>query len=170
MSSKLNREAILREMLATLVRGWGRTAIYDALDEIADVNGTHEKTGSQTARTIRSEPKAVDLIEELQIVDERKQLLLQLARAFDARTAFPSTSDLRAFFASHHQNVKEIRSRTHAFRKMIPLLQRMSEKGLLRVISRAQYSGPADLGSISDAIKDAGQNLRGSERDTDIAD
>ena len=95
------------------------------------------------------------------IAEDRKPLMLQLAAAFDAGTAFPRMSDVRAFLSSHHQNVKELRSREQAFRKMLPLLERMSEKGLAKVISRSEHSGPAELNSISDAIKNAGESLRG---------
>lgn len=159
MSVKLNRDAILREMLTTLVKGWGRKAVYDALNEILGAPDTINNRPA--ANYSHSEPRAVKLIEELPLSGDRKALLLQLARNFDGGTAFPKMSDVRAFLASHHQNSKDLKSRDQAFRKMVPLLAKMSEKGLMRVISRSQHSGPAELGSISDAIKGAGENLRG---------
>ncbi len=167
MSTKLNRDAILREILRTLIDGWGRNAVYDALNEIAGANKTEASPGRHVAEAAKIEPKAVQLVEDLPIAGDRKHLMLQLARAFDAGSAFPRISDVRAFLASHHQMAKELRSRDQAFRAMIPLLQRMSEKGLLKVMSRSHHSGPAELGSISDAIRDAGQNLRGSTTDDD---
>ncbi|MGO4835568.1 hypothetical protein AB4144_25290, partial [Rhizobiaceae sp. 2RAB30] len=150
MSTKLNRDAILREMLSTLVKGWGRNAVYDALDELIRATKSEASVDRQTTEVAKIEPRAVQLVEDLPIAGDRKLLMLQLARAFDAGTAFPRITDVRAFLASHHQSAKELRSRDEAFRRMIPLLQRMSEKGLLTVMSRSHHSGPAELGSISD--------------------
>ncbi|MGX1499007.1 hypothetical protein ACSSV1_004058 [Labrenzia sp. MBR-25] len=167
MSTKLNRDEILREMLITLIKGWGRKAVYDTLDEIAAQSSSASSGERGVVRKVQSEPSAVQLVEELPLLDERKQLMLQLAKQFDAGTAFPKISDVRNFLASRSRNPKEVRSRDQGFRKMLPLLQEMSAKGLLKVMSRSHHSGPAELGSISDAIKDAGQNLRGSNFDDD---
>lgn len=160
MSAKLSRDAILREMLSTLVKGWGRKAVYDALDEIVSA-AAEVSSNRQNSELLRSEPRAVQLIEELTISEDRKALLIQFARDFDAGIAFPKLSDIRAFLASHHLEAKDLRSRDQAFRQIIPLLTEMSEKGLTKIISRSQHSGLADLGSISDAIKGAGESLRG---------
>lgn len=161
MSAKLNRDEILREILSTLVKGWGRKAVHDALDKIKGewVNGPEEK---YTEETKGGESKIIPVVENLLIPEERKILILKLARAYDAGVAFPKMSDVKAFLASHHQGVKDLRSRDQAFNKMIPILQRMSEKGLMKVISQSHYSGPVELGSISDAIKGAGQDMRGT--------
>lgn len=160
MTTKLNRDAILREMLVTLVKGWGPKAVYETLDEV--VGASLEKSNShQSPKASESEPSALHLVEDLPLGGERKELLIKFARDFDAGAAFPKLADIRAFLASHHHVPKDLRSRIQGFRKMVPLLTEMSEKGLAKVISRSQYSGPADLEAISDAIRGAGENLRG---------
>lgn len=160
MSNKLNRDEILREMLDTLVKGWGRKAVYEALDELA---GTKKsvRLGSDSSddRTL-VETRAVQLVEDLSIAADRKNVMLELAAEFDAGNAFPSTADVKAFLASHQLDVKEIRSRHQAFRRMIPILLRMSDKGLFSIISKAHQTGPAKLTFISDAIKDVGYKRR----------
>lgn len=160
MSNKLNRDQILTNILQTLIDGWGRAAVIEALDRTAS-----PKTGARSdlarPETVRSEPKAVQLVENLELPAPRKELLIQVARDFDAERAFPRMSDARAFLMSHHQNARDIKSRAQAFRKMIPILQKMSEKGLAKVIARSHHSGPAALDSISDAIRGAGEDLRG---------
>lgn len=165
MSRKLKREEILREILVTLINGWGRKAVYDALDELVGPTKTKGVADKRSVDATHTEPKAVQLVENLQISEGRKILMLQLAEAYDAGSAFPRMSDVKAFLVSHQQSAKELRSRNQAFREMIPILEKMSEKGLLTLMSRSRYSGPADLGSISDAIKDVGQNLRGPSTD-----
>jgi len=165
MSRKLNRDEILREMLQTLIKGWGHKDVYDALDELVGPTKTKGLTGKRSVQVVQSERTAVQLVQDLQITKEQKELMLQFARDYDAGTAFPTKSDVKAFLASHHQSAKELRSRNQAFSKMIPILIKMSEKGLLTLMSRARHSGPAELGSISDAIKYAGENLRGASAD-----
>jgi hypothetical protein len=161
MSARLNRDAILREMLDTLVRGWGAKAVLAALNEVVATTDARSSRARHSGETGPPEQKAVQMVQGRLIAEDRKPLMLQLAAAFDAGTAFPRMSDVRAFLSSHHQNVKELRSREQAFRKMLPLLERMSEKGLAKVISRSEHSGPAELNSISDAIKNSGESLRG---------
>jgi len=166
MTTKLSRDSILREMLNTLVKGWGPKAVYEALDEVVG-SSVAKSSSHQSSRVADSEPNAVQLVENLPIFGERKVLLIQFARDFDTGAAFPKIADIRAFLASHHRTSKDLRSRDQAFRRMIPLLAEMSEKGLMKVISRSQHSGPAELEAISDAIKGAGENLRGGTSDVD---
>lgn len=167
MSTKLSRDAVLREMLSALVKGWGRKAVWETLNEV--VESTEETSiHRQNFEPKKSEPRAVQLIEALSISGNRRDLMIQFARDFDDGIAFPKLSDVRAFLASHHQSARRLRSRGQAFRMIIPLLAEMSERGLMKIISRSQRSGPADLGSISDAIKGAGENLRGTSSDDEV--
>lgn len=161
MTSKLNREEILRDLLRTLVSGWGHKAVADALEELSG-KPTGSRSKGRSSETPKEEMKALQIAERLQLPDSKKDLIILFAKDFDDGKAFPRMSDIRAFLISHHQNSKEIRNREQAFRRMIPVLERMSEKGLSKVIARSQHSGPAGLDLISDAIKGAGENLRGS--------
>jgi hypothetical protein len=95
---------------------------------------------------------------------EKKKLLLQLAERYDEGSAFPKIADVRAFLMSHHHDAKGLNGRSQAFRRMLPVLSGMSEKGLEKVISRSHYSGPAELEPISNAIRGAGEDLRGAHR------
>lgn len=169
MSNKLNRDQILREMLETIVKGWGQKAVYDALDDLKGPTNRDGLADKLPIEAANSEPKAVKLVKDLHIRDEKhRNLMLQFARHYDDGTAFRKMSDVKAFLASHHQSTKELRSRDQAFRMLIPIIERMSEKGLLTLISRSRHSGPAELGSISDAIKGAGRYLREPSTDDGI--
>lgn len=167
MSAKLNRDGILREILGTLVRGWGYKAVVNALSEISEKSVASATSVRRSSSIAGERPKAKELAQQLPIDKDRKQLILMLASDFDSGTAFPRKSDVRAFLASHHKAPRELRSRNEAFRRMLPILQTMSEKGLIALMSRSQNSGPAKLGSISNAIKGAGENLRGGGSDSD---
>ena len=167
MSNKLNRDEILREILSTLIRGWGSKAVYDNLDEVVGKARSEGDAGKRSSKASPLEPKAVKRVEKLKIPEERKDLMLKFARDYEAGSAFPKLSDVKTFLASHHCDVQDVRSRDQAFRRMLPIIEGMSEKGLLKLMSRSHHSGPAQLGSLSDAIKDTGQNWR--ERGTNDA-
>ena len=167
MSGKLNREQILHEMLDTLVKGWGLRAVQDALANLNTATASENAKSGQPSSSAERESKAVELVLGLTLPGDRKTLLVEIAKAFDSGFAFPRNSDVKSFLSAHNNPAREIRSRDHAFRLMIPILERMSEKGLARVLSSSRHSGPAELGSISEAIKDTGNDLRGAPRHAD---
>ncbi|MFN3817364.1 MAG: hypothetical protein ACK4R0_00060 [Blastomonas sp.] len=160
MVAKLNRDQILRGILQTLVDGWGQSAVKDALESIDDSATENRKIAAKLGAA--SKASAVAQIEELQLPAERRSLLQTLALRYDEGSAFPKLSDARAFLISHQRDVKEIKTRSQAFKRMLPILQQMSEKGLEKVISRSHHSGPAELDPISKAIRGAGEDMRGS--------
>lgn len=167
MSAKLNKEQILHEMLDVLIKGWGLKAVQDGLATLSSktTSGVRGAKVVEPSSATVKDPKAVMLVLDLTIPEERKALLIEIAEAFDSGSAFQRTSDVRSFLAAHSTPVREIRSRDHAFRLMLPIFERMSEKGLARILSSSRHSGPAELGSISEAIKGTGKDLRDSAPD-----
>lgn len=160
MAAKLNRDQILRGILQTLVDGWGQDAVKSALETI-DTIATQNRKIAAADGTV-SKATAAAQVEELPLPPERRLLLKTLAVRYDDGAAFPKLSDARAFLISHQRDAKEIKSRSQAFKRMLPILQQMSEKGLEKVISRSHHSGPAELDPISKAIRGAGEDMRGS--------
>lgn len=158
--SNINKDKILEEILLTLVAGWGKSKVQATLDQLSS-----RSKSSQPERSVRKKgsteevPDAVSYVEELDFVENRS-ILLRFAEAFDNKRAFPTSTDIRQFLLSQNVYVKEVKSRNQAFRRILPVLQGMSSKGLLKALDRAQYSGPTRLDEISDAIKSAGQLTR----------
>lgn len=161
MAAKLNRDQILRGILRTLVDGWGYDAVKTTLETIdTDTATTREAAAADRKASLKT--TAAAQIEELQLPPGRRLLLKTLALSYDEGTAFPKLSDARAFLISHQRDAKEVKSRSQAFKRMLPILNQMSEKGLEKVISRSHHSGPAELDPISKAIRGAGEELRGA--------
>lgn len=158
--AKLNRDEILRGLLQTLLDGWGKSAVQAALDTLeTPVQGDKRKRGE---RPVDNNARGAEaLVAEMDLSPEHRNLLSDLARRFDEGRAFPTPGDIRSFLLSHQQDATELKSRVQAFKRMLPILSRMSPKGLERLIARSHHSGPADLGEISDAIRGAGEDLRG---------
>lgn len=168
MTSKLNRDQILRGILTSLVNGWGYRAVLTALHNLEKpaANGI----SSPIPRSPENDQlTAVQIIEQLEASDDRKRMMINLARDFDSGIAFPKLSDVRSFLVSHHRNPKDVKTRSQAFRRLMPIISGMSEKGLEKLISRSQHSGPAELDAISKAIRGAGEDLRGEKRTTKVA-
>lgn len=163
MPAKLNQSEILHDLLRTLVAGWGFGRVREALESL-EANGV-EKRKISRLRKPKSDAQrasAVALVEKLDVPPERKALILTLARSYDDESAFPTLSDARAFLLSHHRDARDIKTRPQAFKRILPLLTLMSEKGLEAAIARSRHSGPAELDAISKAIRDAGETMRGS--------
>lgn len=164
--TKLNRDEILEGLLQTLVDGWGQAAVRAALDTL----GTPKREralGRGTERAIVTGPRAVDLVVELNLDPDCTTALHELAVRFDEGTAFPKLGDIRSFLLTHQRDGSDLKGRVAAFRRMLPVLAGMSPKGLEKLLSRSHHSGPADLGAISDAIRGAGESLRGHTQELD---
>ena len=157
---KLTRDEILRGLIQTLVDGWGHSAVQDALDGLgaaeADIRPRRAKSEPQPS------PKALEIIENLDLPSDRKPILAELAKRFDEGRAFPKLGDIKSFLLSHHRKGADLKGRLSGFNRMLPILVEMSPKGLEKLLTRSQHSGPADLAPISDAIRGAGENLRGN--------
>ncbi|SFG38182.1 hypothetical protein SAMN05518801_1213 [Novosphingobium sp. CF614] len=158
--AKLNRDEILRGLLQTLVDGWGKGAILEALEALD--TATPGDKHRRDKHSVEDRFRGVEaLVAEMEMSPEHRRLMTDLARRFDDGRAFPRIGDVRGFLLSHQQNATDLKGRTQGFRRMLPILTRMSPKGLERLIARSHHSGPADLGEISDAIRGAGEDLRG---------
>lgn len=160
MTAKLNRDEILRGILQTLVDGWGINSVQAALANLAAPNAQGKRDRKRSSPEISSRGAAAH-VQELDIPPEKMAPLLELAKRFDEGSAFPKMGDIRSFLLSHQQNAAELKGRVAAFKRMLPIMAEMSPKGLGRLISRSHHSGPADLAAISDAIRGAGEDLRG---------
>lgn len=158
--AKLNRDEILRGLLQTLVDGWGKSAVQAAFETLESPAQGDKRKRSETPADNNARG-AEALVAGMDLSPEHRTLLSDLARRFDEGRAFPTLGDIRSFLLSHQQSATDLKSRVQAFKRMLPILSRMSPKGLERLIARSHHSGPADLGEISDAIRGAGEDLRG---------
>lgn len=165
--AKLNRDEILRGLVQTLVDGWGENAVRTTLDTLRTAPAQRSKRKRSARRGEDHVPGAEALVGETDLPPDRRKLLSDLAKRFDEGAAFPKLGDTRNFLRSHQKDATNIKSRAQAFKRMLPILSRMSPKGLEKLIARSHYSGPADLGDISDAIRGAGENLRGDPRNAE---
>lgn len=158
MTSKPGPNTALKDILQALIKNWGYEAVRAALEPSPVVERRPRTPSGRETEDVG----AVALLETVKLPPGRRAILRSLAVQYDQGAAFPKLGDAKAFLLSHHRDAKDIRGRAQAFRRMLPILSQMSEKGLEKVISRSQHSGPAELAPISQAIRGAGEQMRGS--------
>ena len=162
MSSKLNKEQILDQLIATLIAGWGRKGVEDSIVRVA---GDREGNlfSPKTASVQRSEePQSYEYARSKDF-GPNQMIIEQFAADFDQRSVLPKTSDIQNFLKAHGVRAKEVKSRNHAFRLISGILGKMSQKGVLSAIERARFSGPAKLDEVSEAIGRTASATRRSE-------
>lgn len=165
MSSKINKEQILEDILRTLVAGWGRQGVKDALERV----GAEPRDGAKVPKPIELEqteeaPQAFEYARSRNF-GANQRLIEELAREYDEGKIFARNADIQNFLKSHGYRLRESKSRNQAFRLISSALANMSRKGVMGVIERARYSGPAKLEEVSEAIGQRAQASRRAGRD-----
>jgi len=154
---------LLKELLSSLIKEWGYDEVKNTLEElnIATTYGSDRQEGS--IRTTRK-ASAVNFVQRethrLEIPEERKTLLISVASQFDDKVFLPTVSDVRYFLEMHGQETHVILQRSKAFPNIFNVLLPMPYESLNTIIQGVAYSGPSELGPLSDAIKAAGAILR----------
>lgn len=157
MGNLLTKNELLHEMLQLLVRSHGKAAVLSALENLDRVPELRRRTKRRGKAS--EEPDALKFVERM-LPLPNGDLLRHFADDYDRGLALPKSSDIRRFLVDHRVKPEDLKGRNQAFRRIFPVLRTMSEKGLLRLIDRARFSGPAQLDEISDAIKGTGNEIR----------
>ena len=162
MSSKLTKPQLLQSFVDTLLQGWTKSEVLEAVEKHGSaVQSEKPPVGASSGLKERvEEPRAKTMIEDLQLQEIRKIPLVKIASAFDDGKVLPQQSDIKRFLKQRNINAKGIKSRNQAFRRMIPALLKMSEKGLQKLLTEANFTGPAELSEISQAIRSTGADRR----------
>jgi len=92
-----------------------------------------------------------------------RETLLVIAEKFDRKEFLPSIGDIREFLAMMGEASAGMKDRLDGFRRLLSSLTQLPPDKLKRLASSTSYSGPAQLGPLSDAIKSTGDAIRRSE-------
>lgn len=171
MTSK--RQAFRVKLIRTLVEEWGYDEVQKALAQLSDVgSGAHIASASgmkapqqpsPNREASRSKkPTAVEQVTRLRTPDGERETLLAIAAKFDRKEFLPSVGDIREFLAMMGEDSGSMKDRLDGFRRLLPPLSQLPTDRLKRLASSTRYSGPAQLGPLSDAIKSTGESIRRS--------
>lgn len=165
-----SRKALLSNLLRPLLDEWGPDDVRAALEKLVlqserDGRRSYGAAKSQSDRNAR--PTAINLVENLDLENERKRPLTVLAKRFDNKDFLPSTADVREFIIMAGERPPTMKNRQDSFRNLLRVLLRLSPERLQQVADAASHAGPAQLGPISDAIAAAGERLPRRNHDPD---
>jgi len=163
------------QLLELLVAEWGYEEVQRVLAQVSEVYSAY-RSGSAAREPVRRDasttrkfsrskrPTAAEYVAKLEPADRENKTLLEIASRFDRRDFLPSIGDVREFLAMQGHQPTEMKDRSEAFRRLLPVLQQLPAERLEGLANSAIHSGPAKLGPLSDAIKATGDALRRSEK------
>jgi hypothetical protein len=153
-------DQLLIKLLRLLVREYGYNQVASALDVARDGEESRVFPSRQTNRSKKL--SAIDQVVRLGDLDSKRTPLEIIAKRFDEKRFLPALGDIREFLSMMGADQARIKNRTDGFRKLLPRLVGLPEEKLEQLAHGANYSGPARLGPLSDAIRSAGEAIRQS--------
>jgi hypothetical protein len=177
-----SRNRVVEELLRALVREWGHTTVLKCLTEIQDGSaagvGSHKRAETRRPLTDTSgilrarvdRPSAVEQVTKMEIPDEKRPALLDLASRFETRRFLPSTGDIRNFLETNHEAVGTLHGREAAVPKVFRVLVSLPQERLHEIVQGGAYSGPTQLGPLSEAIRATRTAIRSNREPTSRMD
>jgi hypothetical protein len=147
-------EKVLNQLLRFLLKNWGAKTVVVTLEKLLSVADRN-----RYFRADRREVNALsptELVRDLEITGGKRTILLDLAAMFEAKDFLPTSSDVRNFLKRRGVEPSKSTTRAQQFRPLLPVLSQMSEESLEKLKRQGARSGVADLGPISDAIREVG--------------
>ena len=169
MVKKISKNNLLDRLLKVLIDEWGYSSVRERLEAVNISNeaqsGEVEPSKQRRPRKKTQKPTASSLASKISIPSEQKRLIQILAERYDAKLFLPTVGDIRYFFEMHGEVPPSSKQRGDKFRKILKLLSTLQENTLRKIIEDDAHSGPAQLGPLSDAMRNAGKQRLG-ERDS----
>lgn len=156
---------ILKPILQLLINEYGHNEVYTALADLErEIHKEPLLPNKKSTAKHSSHANRHSILSEIQdnplISEEKKLALLDLATQFKEKKFLPSASDARNFLEMNGVATRVIKSRTEAYRAVLESLAFFTEPQLEKLRTGNLHRGPAQLGSLSDAINEAGAALR----------
>jgi hypothetical protein len=151
---------LLNNLLRTLVQEWGHEEVQAALMQLSGrSDATPLGCGSDAAPRTRTKLLASEQVAQARLSDAQVVPLRELAVRFDRKQFLPSISDVREFLVMMGERPGALKDRSTAFRLLLVALSGLPPERLERLVNSARYSGPSQLGPLSDAISAAATSL-----------
>jgi hypothetical protein len=157
------REEILDDLLRLLIRRWGYFYVSARLAALKDRDsGSNVPVPGGYDEPKRHRLTAHEYVERIDVPPRKRDIMLQLARKFERREFLPTIGHVREFLERSNVRVNSLRGRTAAIPKIVEILTGLPDDSLETMLHDENYSGPSQLGPLSDAIKARGTAIRSS--------
>lgn len=165
MVRKILRHNLLDKLLKVLIDEWGYNSVRELLEALNTSNeaqsGEVAPSKQHRARKKSEKTTASALASKISLPPEQKRLIQILAERYDTKLFLPTAGDIRYFFEMHGEVPPPSKQRGDKFRQILNLLSTLQESTLQKIIEDEAHSGPAQLGPLSDAMRDAGKQRLG---------
>ena len=155
--------------LRTMVQQFGYAQVARSLREVKRSQTVQRSTASHPAtrrsgavsgpKKKRSPRTALGYVTRMKLPDGQGGSLVEAAARFDDKTFLPSIGDVRNFCAIHLLDEPRA-SRASAIPGLFRFIAAMDPNERQALLDSGRFSGPAELGPIADAIRDAGRERR----------
>jgi hypothetical protein len=171
---------LLADILEAMVREWGGEAVSRALDTVLTegprhTNAIREEFGRNKERRTSIRPSAVQMVAKSDQPDiARHELLKMIATKYDDKGFLPRLGDIREFVAMMGGERRSIKDRSEGFRLFLESTKDLPLDQLQQIATNESFSGPSQLGPLSDAIGASGEARRqqrlASQNSPDLSD
>jgi hypothetical protein len=162
-----NDKKLLHDLLLALANKWGFETVEQQLVELRQTNASadhHDVLATKALRRQRNprnrRANVSDIVSKFDVSQERKDVLLKIARRYEERDFLPSMGDVEHFLMMNGTVTRRVSDRRAAFRTVLNVVSNFSDEMLNKVARGDAYNGPAQLGPLSDAISAANASLR----------
>jgi hypothetical protein len=153
-----SQKTLLNTLLQAVVDEWGREEVVNSLALITRPYPIDIDSNSHASRR-KVKLSAVEQVRRVPLTGDRKELLLRLAERYDFKQFLPSVADVREFLIMMGEKPLGMKDRKGAFTILLRTLTKLPVEALQQINGNAMYSGPSELGPLSDAIAAAGARL-----------
>jgi hypothetical protein len=153
-----------------MIREWGREAVLHALDGLVEgAPGRESETPGSFSRSDQKhrrskKPSAVQLVGKTNQPDVRREFLMVIASKYDEKRFLPTLGDVREFLAMTGGRRRSIKDRSEGFRLLLDSTKELPLEQLEHLAASSVFSGPSQLGPLSDAIAASGEARRQQQR------
>ena len=162
----------LSEALRAMVLEHGIQRVEHTLGEIRISAADNAADGRSRASVVRTHkasagrPKkektsASLYVSKLEVSDESRRILEEVAVKFDEKVFFPTFGEIRNFCSIHGVEVPASSSRVSAVPRIFKHLARLSPQELRAILQDGSFSGPSRLAPIADAIRRSSEQRMG---------
>jgi hypothetical protein len=166
----IRRKILLVELLQAMIREWGREAVLHAFDGLVEgAIGRESETLESSYRSDQKhrrskKPSAVQLVGKTNQPEGRREFLMVIAAKYDEKRFLPTLGDVREFLAMTGDRKRPIKDRSEGFRLLLDSTKDLPLEQLEHLAASSVFSGPAQLGPLSDAIAASGEARRQQQR------
>jgi hypothetical protein len=159
---------LLTDLMRPILHEWGRAAVLKAVEQldISHADAPNLLPSGGRPRAASKKLSEIEQVSRLKEPPERLASLMEIAEKYDSRKFLPNLGDVREFLILRGEGRKAITNRSEAFRHLLFAFQEMSFQQLRDLSKSSSFSGPAQLGPLSDAIRASGEALRRGAGDT----